>query len=174
MEKSSWFYSVIVLFTVRCVDWLTKEAISCVCVVNQLLLCWKRRRQFGKKHSFPFLNCFLLTNVDAAVLFEDRHLSLFTFVCGISVTEQPLLLGFSCCWKELCDETLSQPSSPSNTVANIVKINKQKEKQQTNRQGFATANSVTSVLFTFPREYFYRFFRISLIRALAPTATQKS
>lgn len=126
MEKSSWFYSVIVLFTVRCVAWLTKESISCVCVVNKLLVCWKRRRQFSKKHSFPFLNCFLLTNMDAAVLFEGKHLSLFMFVCGISVTEQLLLLGHSCCWKKLCDETLSQPSSPSNTVANIVKINKQK------------------------------------------------
>lgn len=161
-KKSSWFYSVIVLFTVRCVDWLTKESISCVCVVKKLLVCWKRRRQFGKKHSSPFLNCFLLTNVDAAVLFEGRRLSLFTFVCGISVTEQPLLLGFSCCWKELCDQTLSQPSSPSNAVANIVKINKQKKPKQTNRQGFATANSTTSVLFTFPTEYFYRDFSGSL------------
>jgi len=71
--------------------------------------------------------------VDAAVLFEGRHLSLFTFVRGTSITDQPLLLGFSCCWKELCDETLSQPSSPSNTVANIVKINKQKNPKQTGR-----------------------------------------
>lgn len=31
--------------------------------------------------------------MDAEVLFEDRHLSMFTFVCGISVTEQPLLLS---------------------------------------------------------------------------------
>lgn len=65
-------------------------------------------------------------------LLEGRHLSLFTFLCGISVTEEPLLLGFSCCWKKLCDQTLSQPSSPSKTVSNIVKINK--KNPQTNKK----------------------------------------
>lgn len=41
--------------------------------------------------------------------------------------------------------------------------NKQtKNPKQTNRQGFATANSITSVLFTSPTEYFYRDFSESL------------
>lgn len=85
-------------------------------------------------------------------------------MCSISVTEQPILLGFSCYWKELSDETLSLPSFPTNTVVNFVKINKHKKtpNKQTNRQRFATANTITSVVYTFPTGYFCREFSGSL------------
>lgn len=81
--------------------------------------------------------------------------------------------GCSYCWKELCDETLSQPSSPSNAVANIVKINKQKTPNKQIDRDFPQPTASHWFYLLFSENTSTEIFRISLIWTLALTATKK-